>query len=154
MVVVFAFAVIMVNPQETQAATVQKKTLAAGTKYATELYIYKSGKPGPVVMIVGGVHGNETAGWKAATTAKNYKVKKGTLLVLPKANKRAVNIKKRYVAGVGDLNRQFPKTKSGTGNSILARAIYETIKTYKVDWLMDMHEGYDYYKKEIRSEEL
>jgi hypothetical protein len=130
---------------------VEKKVLASGTKYATDLYIYRSGKPGPTVMIVGGVHGNEPAGYKAAGNAKDYSVKKGTLIVLPQANKRAVAINKRYVSGEGDLNRDFPRTKSESPDNTLSKAIYNAVKTYDVDWLMDMHEGYDYYKNKSTS---
>jgi len=125
---------------------VEKKVIASGTKYATDLYIIRSGKPGPVVMIVGGVHGNEPAGYKAADIIKYYSIEKGTLLVLPQANKRAIDINKRYVSGEGDLNRDFPQTKYESPDNTLSKAIYNTVKTYDVDWLMDMHEGYDYYK--------
>jgi predicted deacylase len=44
----------------------QKVVLAAGTKYATDMYIICSGKPGPVAMVVGGMHGDGVAGVKAA----------------------------------------------------------------------------------------
>ncbi len=130
----------------TQSVKVEKETIASGTKYATDLYIIRSGKPGPVVMIVGGVHGNEVAGYKAADIIKDCSIKKGTLLVLPKANKRAVEIDRRYVKGEGDLNRDFPRTSSDSPDGTLAKAIYSTVKKYDVDWLMDMHEGYDFYK--------
>ncbi len=131
------------NPsQETR----EKVVLAKGTKYATDLYIIDSGKPGPVVMVIGGIHGNETAGYKAAHQVKDLTIKKGKLLVLPDANKRAVEADRRYVKGEGDLNRDFPRTSSQSGDNKLARAIYQVVKDYKVDWLMDMHEGYDYYK--------
>ncbi|MBC7075137.1 MAG: succinylglutamate desuccinylase/aspartoacylase family protein [Syntrophomonadaceae bacterium] len=129
-----------------QSSKVQKETIASGTKYATDLYIIKSDEPGPVVMIVGGVHGNEVAGYKAASIIKDYSIKKGTLLVLPEANKRAVEIGRRYVTGEGDLNRDFPQTSSDSPDGTLAKAIYNTVKKYDVDWLMDMHEGYDFYK--------
>ncbi|MGI6453811.1 MAG: M99 family carboxypeptidase catalytic domain-containing protein [Syntrophomonadaceae bacterium] len=148
------FFSIFVLPQEAQAATkpkIEKKTLAAGTKSATPLYIIRSGKPGPVVMIVGGVHGNEPAGYKAAAKVVNFDIKRGTLLVIPQANKRAIKIHRRYVRGVGDLNRDFPRTKRDSADTALARAIYKVVKDYDVDWLMDMHEGFDYYKNKRTS---
>jgi len=129
-----------------ETAKVTVKTLAAGTKYATKLYVIESGKPGPVVMVVGGVHGNEKAGYTAAKKVTDYQIKRGTLLVLPEANKRAIKANRRYISAEGDLNRDFPTTKSGKADSTLAKAILKTMKDYKVDWVMDMHEGYDYYK--------
>ena len=35
------------------------------------MYVINSGKPGPVVMVVGGVHGNEKAGYTAAVRYPN-----------------------------------------------------------------------------------
>jgi hypothetical protein len=95
-------------------------------------------------MIVGGVHGNETAGYTAAGKLKNIQIRKGTLLVLPKANIRAVNAHCRYISGEGDLNRDFPTSKTDKADTTLARAIFEAVQDYDVDWLMDLHEGYDY----------
>ncbi|MBO8158416.1 succinylglutamate desuccinylase/aspartoacylase family protein [Thermosyntropha sp.] len=132
------------NHASSQTAEVQ--VIAEGTKWATELYIIRSTNPGPTVMIVGGIHGNEAAGYKAAEEIKNWKINRGTLLVLPRANKQAIAINKRYVKSEGDLNRSFPVRSSSYGSGTLARAIYKTVQDYKVDWLMDMHEGYDFYK--------
>ncbi len=122
------------------------KTLAAGSRYATDLYVIKSGQPGPVVMIIGGIHGNETAGYKAALQLVNCRPTRGTLLILPEANQRAIAANKRAASGDADLNRAFPSTKTGSAQGVLAKAILQAIKDYKVEWLMDMHEGYDYSK--------
>ncbi len=130
------------NPQ----ADVNIETLAAGTKYATDLYIIDSGKPGPVVLIVGGVHGNETAGYTAAAEVTDWQIDKGTLLVLPQANKLAINKEVRYLSSEGDLNRDFPQASNESADNALSKAIWSALKKYDVDWLMDMHEGYDYYK--------
>lgn len=139
---------LFVSPAQAEAAsaTRQKITLASGYVSATELYIIDSGKPGPMVMIVGGVHGNEKAGYQAAGQYSNLQIKKGKLLVLPQANKRAVNANRRTAVGGSDLNRSFPQSSKGNASTNIARDIYKTVKDYKVDWLMDMHEGFDYYK--------
>jgi len=119
-------------------------TLNSGTKYSTSMYVIDSGKPGPVVLITGGVHGNESAGYLAAARMKETKISKGKLLVIPKANKVAVERGTRYISGEKDLNRAFPTKKGTTPSYKPARAIYQVVKDYEVDWVMDMHEGYDY----------
>src|SRR5437867_9239804 len=48
------------------AAGDEKRLLMAGTPYETPLYIRGSGNPGKTVLVLGGVHGNEPAGWLAA----------------------------------------------------------------------------------------
>ncbi len=147
---VFVFTSVFMIPQlaqveQAQASTTRTVTVASGTKYATPLYIIDSGVPGPVVMIVGGVHGNETAGYKAAAKVKDYSIKKGKLLVLPQANKRAVANHTRSMGGA-DLNRDFPRSKYDTADNTLSRSIFNVVKKYDVDWLMDMHEGVNYQK--------
>lgn len=133
------------KPAPAQAATIKTVTVAAGTQYATPLYIIESGVPGPVVMIVGGVHGNETAGYLAAEKLTKLSINKGTLLVLPRANKLADAAHTRTINGY-DLNRKFPSTASGAASGTLAQAIFSVMKSYKIDWLMDMHEGANYEK--------
>ena len=142
LVVLLLFTVFCSSP--VSAASTQTTTIASGTKYATPMYIVSSGKPGPVVMIVGGVHGNETAGYRAASQVKNICLKSGNMLVIPNANKRADERGVRYISGEGDLNRAFPTSSRGTARNALARDIYSTVRTYNVDWLLDLHEGYDF----------
>ncbi|CFY10552.1 Succinylglutamate desuccinylase/aspartoacylase [Syntrophomonas zehnderi OL-4] len=144
-------AVQTASVNSSSTAGVSIKTLAPGTIHATELYVIKSGKPGPTVMFIGGVHGNETAGYKAAQQLTKYRPSKGTILVIPQANKRAIAANKRTAKGSIDLNRAFPTTKNGSANGTLAKAILKVMKDYKVDWVMDMHEGYDYAKNTSNS---
>ncbi|MEN6347983.1 MAG: succinylglutamate desuccinylase/aspartoacylase family protein [Syntrophomonas sp.] len=149
---IIAFLILIIGGQPVLAATTVTGssastltiTLNPGTKYATAMYVIDSGKPGPVVLITGGVHGNETAGYLAAARMKETTISKGKLLVIPKANRLAVDRGTRYISGEKDLNRAFP-TKKGVNPSYKpAQAIYQVVKNYKVDWVMDMHEGYDY----------
>src|SRR5690606_31519419 len=79
-----------VSAQATATVTRQVRTLRAGTSQATQVYIIRSSRPGPTVMIVGGVHGSETAGWRAAEEIKNWRIDRGTLIVLPQANRPAI----------------------------------------------------------------
>lgn len=142
----FVYATPVSSATPPSQSNVEVKTLASGTKYATSLYVIKSGKPGPVVMVVGGVHGNEKAGYTAARKISEYQVSRGTLLVLPEANQLAIKAGRRAASGYSDLNRSFPQSSSQAPKTALSRAIYSEIKNHKVDWLIDLHEGYDYYK--------
>lgn len=130
--------------QQVARNSVTQVMLAAGTKYATPLYVIDSGKPGPSVMIIGGTHGSEPAGWLAAAKVKDLAVTKGKLLVIPNANKLADEARQRAVDS-GDLNRQFPTSADGQPTSELAAAIWSAIESYRPDWLVDMHEAYDFH---------
>jgi succinylglutamate desuccinylase len=141
---IFVFSAAIASPIPAEAATTTKTvTIASGTKYATPMYVIKSSNPGPVVMIVGGVHGNETAGYKAAAQVKDFSIQKGTLLVIPQANKLAVANHTRTYAGM-NLNRDFPTSSSDSADTTLSKSIFNQVKSYDVDWLIDMHEGGNY----------
>jgi len=122
------------------------RLLAAGTPYATPYYDRDSGAPGPTVVIVGGMHGNEPAGYMAARRLAGLAPKKGRLIVIPEANALAVRAGSRTGAHPGDLNRDFPTSKPGTAGSELAKSIWELMREVDPDYLFDLHEGYDFYK--------
>lgn len=144
LITLLAISGLAVATPVAQADTTKTVTIASGTTYATPMYIIDSGKSGPVVMIVGGVHGNETAGYTAAAEVKSWDIKKGKLIVLPQANKKAIALHTRTYNG--DLNRDFPQSSTQSADTTLARSIWSAVKKYDVDWLMDMHEGYNYCK--------
>ena len=59
-----------------------------GSSMDTEVYILEGEKPGGKVLILGGTHGNEPAGYLAAITfIENAKVEEGTVYVIPYTNR-------------------------------------------------------------------
>lgn len=152
LMLVITLMVPLIPLSETQAATsvyntVTVKTLAPGTALATKAYIIRSNVPGPNVLITGGVHGNETAGYKAANIIRTYRITKGTLIVIPETNKPAVTAGFRSLSKYGDLNRAFPAASASTVSgplSPLVKSILNLAKTYDIKWHLDLHEGYDY----------
>lgn len=124
------------------AATVRVETLMPGTRYETRLYVIDSGVPGPTVWISGGVHGSETAGWRAAEQVAGWRVGRGRLVVLPRANAPAIGQNRRYARGDTDLNRAFPiRGSDNTPDTALARAIWEAVQRHRPDVLVDLHEA-------------
>lgn len=120
--------------------------LAAGTRYATEYFVNDSGIDGPTVMIVGGMHGNEKAGYLAARRLVSVRPKRGRIIVIPEANKLGVKAGQRTGGHPGDLNRDFPRSSSDSPDSTLAKAIWALVKEYRPDYLFDLHEGYDFHR--------
>ncbi|MFP6854710.1 MAG: succinylglutamate desuccinylase/aspartoacylase family protein, partial [Opitutales bacterium] len=116
--------------------------LRQGTGQETSWHLIDSGKPGPVVMIVGGMHGNEPAGARAAEQIRHWPIKRGQLIVLPKANWTGLKAGIRFVPNsskaLRDLNRNFPKTdEENEASGKLAVEIWELVKQRKPDWLFD-----------------
>ena len=120
--------------------------LLPGTAYETTYYVIESNKPGPTVFVVGGMHGNEPAGYLAADQVANHRISSGKLIVLPRANVRAIQQNRRYASGDPDLNRSFPQAVNETPDTPLATAIWDLLKAHKPKFVFDMHEGVDYYK--------
>lgn len=54
--------------------TVEKLPILPGEPEETELFVIHSGQPGPCIFVVGGIHGDETAGWMAAERLQNQAV--------------------------------------------------------------------------------
>jgi predicted deacylase len=125
------------------SAALPPVSLAPGTTYETPLYIIKAAKPGPVVLVTGGVHGNEPAGYQAADRVRKLSVTKGTLLVIPRVNAPAVRAGQRSVAGE-NLNRLFPRTAGDKSGHAAVQAVMSILDDYDVDWVLDLHEGVNY----------
>jgi hypothetical protein len=63
----------------------------SGTHGDTVVYVLDSGKPGASALILGGTHGNEPAGYLAATlVVENAIPQSGRLLVIPHANRSSI----------------------------------------------------------------
>ena len=132
-----------VPTEEQGGQTVEVRTLRPDTPDATEVYIIRSVNPGPTVMIVGGMHGDEKSGWLAAEEIKDWSIDAGTLVVLPKANASAVARGRRTGANGLDLNRQFPVGREP--RTALAREIWAIVEEFAPVALLDLHEGWGIY---------
>lgn len=130
-------------PEPEPGVTREVRTLRAGTADETDVYIIRAAQPGPTVMIVGGVHGDETSGRLAALEVKDWEIDAGTLIVLPEAHKQAIARQRRTSASGVDLNRQFPL--SGSPVNALAKEIWSVVLEFRPDALLDLHEGWGIY---------
>ncbi|MEE9464813.1 MAG: succinylglutamate desuccinylase/aspartoacylase family protein [Candidatus Neomarinimicrobiota bacterium] len=126
--------------------------LMEGTRYRTPVFHLKGVEEGLAVLILGGTHGNEPAGFEAAhRLLEQYAripLKKGDLFIIPEANKVADRRNLRYIRvprGVdqemGNLNRSYPGNSSGLPMEREAQQITELIRELDIDLLLDLHES-------------
>jgi hypothetical protein len=135
------------EPHFVLAAGEQRFSLMAGTSYETPLYVFASGRPGKNALVLGGVHGNEPGGWLAAERViDSLRPENGALLVVPRANKVAVNLFERTTEALGDLNRSYPGFTDGLPMERMALEITDAIRDYHVDIVHDMHESWSFYR--------
>lgn len=123
--------------------------LLPGTRFTTEWYVRDTGVSGPTIFICGGVHGNEPAGANSAEVIRQWPLLKGKLVVVPRANVPGLLANKRLIPGLetnlSNLNRNYPrggKTEGPRGE--LATEIWNLALQFKPDWLLDLHEGFDF----------
>lgn len=147
LVVLAGFA--SVEPARARGTRERVVVLGRGQSWETRAILREGPADGPTVMIVGGVHGNEPAGADAAEQILGWELSRGRLLVLPRANVRALRARKRLTPGVAkadsNLNRNFPRTGGERPRGPLARAIWRLVEKTEPDWLLDLHEGISYH---------
>lgn len=117
-------------------------TILEDTLYETNVSTIAAPNEGPTVVVVGGIHGNERGGIEAAHLATEYTIDRGTLVVIPEANKPAVKRDNNHGPN-GDLNRQFPIGSEPT--TIAARGIWDEVVDVDPDYLIDMHNATGIY---------
>lgn len=140
-----------VQPSPTPAATPppkgrEERMLMAGTPSETRLHIASSGLAGPVLMILGGVHGNEPGGWGAADEIATWEPARGRMLVLPHANTQAIALFERTTDALGDLNRLYPgNPESDLPMERMAAEIVGVAREFAADIVLDLHESWAFY---------
>ena len=107
---------------------------------ATPVYLQASGRPGPVTLVVGGIHGDEIAGMTAAQQLAKTKPGRGKLVIIPVANRPAAESGVRTAYFMQDLNRAFPGNPNGSETERLAASIMKAIARYRPDVIVDLHE--------------
>ncbi|GMQ28521.1 succinylglutamate desuccinylase/aspartoacylase family protein [Algoriphagus confluentis] len=109
------------------------------------IFIRSSSKAGPIVLISGGIHGDEING---VVTAKKFleevdqglDLKKGALVIIPLVNIYGFLSNSRTFPDGRDLNRSFPGSKKGSLASRIAFILSEEIIP-QIDYGIDFHTG-------------
>ena len=144
----FMVTALLLFQGASQAPAPQQTVLGSGTGFATPVHIINSHETGPTVLVIGGMHGNEPAGAEAASAIAHWTIERGRLIVIPRANIPALNAKTRRIPGLdgdeGDLNRHFPVDPEMEMQSEHADDLWSLIEEQKPDWVIDLHEGYDF----------
>jgi predicted deacylase len=123
-----------------------ERMLAAGTRFETPVASLEGPLRGPTVLVVAGIHGNERAGPQAARALLGSTLRKGRLVVVPEANRPALDKRSRFMPGEphADLNRNFPVAGGDEPRGELARALWQLVVDERPDWVIDLHEGWGY----------
>lgn len=121
-----------------EGPTTTHRLLFEGADLETPLYVIEGSEPGPTGFVVGGMHGDELSGYRAAGLIAEWGVERGTLVVLPAANPPAIERETRDGRN-GDLNRKFPPTADRQPTTRLAAGLWSVVLDHDPDWLADLH---------------
>ncbi len=131
---------------------INRMEILENTPYQTPAFIFDSGKQGTAVLILGGTHGDEPAGYEASLRIleilQSRMPNKGKVILIPLANHLAVKTFKRRVpvpAGVekekGNLNRCYPGNQNGYPMEQMAYHIQQLALNHQVEIFIDLHEA-------------
>ena len=113
------------------------------TSVEVPVIIERSKKPGPVILITAGIHGDEINGVEIVRQLISKNINKpviGTVICIPVVNVFGfLNVSREFPDG-RDLNRVFPGTKNG---SLASRFAYQFVQKILpvADFCMDFHTG-------------
>ena len=103
------------------------------------------GEGAPVVLIVGGIQGDEPGGFSAASLlATRYRFQRGTVWVVPNLNFPSIIRRSRGV--YGDMNRKFAELNAGDPEFETVRRIQNLIVMPEVKLVLNLHDGSGLYR--------
>ncbi len=105
------------------------------------IHIRRAEDDGPVVFVTAALHGDEINGTGAIRELiqdADFRLKRGTLVLVPVLNILGFDRHTRYLPDRRDLNRSFPGAVDGSLASRMAHAIFEKI-VLRCDYGIDLH---------------
>jgi predicted deacylase len=109
------------------------------TPVKVPVIVERAKKPGPVVLLIGGIHGDEVNGVgivREVIQKKLHKPKRGTIICIPVFNVFGYLIQTREFPDGRDLNRMCPGSLAGQFAYLLSKEIIPL-----VDYVLDFHTG-------------
>lgn len=111
------------------------------TPYELHSYRIYGREPGPTLLIIGGIQGNEPGGFLAADSYVDLTLRRGNLLLVPRAN--LYSIVKNHRGPDGDMNRRFIDAAPRNYVDRIVTIIKELMA--EADCLLNLHDGSGFY---------
>lgn len=120
--------------------------LPSGTKISIKAKVFRSLHPGPTVLVLAGMHGDEINGVEIVRRCIHQEVfthmQCGSVIAIPILNIYGFMNFSRYLPDGKDVNRSFPGRKSGSLAARVANAVTKHILPI-IDFGIDFHTGGD-----------
>lgn len=117
--------------------------LPTGTLIDIPVYVFNAKKPGPIILVQAGLHGDEINGIEIVRrmlSEKKFNVERGAVIAVPILNIFGFIHFSRDVPDGKDVNRSFPGSKKG---SMASRIAYHHVTEImqQIDYSIDLHTG-------------
>ncbi len=132
-----------VKPGKTKQFDLHIAKLPTGTVINIHVFVYRGKKPGPVLLLTGGLHGDEVNGVEIIRRLMKNNLlmpDAGTVIAIPILNIYGFLNFARDLPDGKDANRSFPGTKNGSLASRMAYNIQKHILPI-IDYGLDFHTG-------------
>jgi len=117
-------------------------SLAGAQKFT--LHKLTADQPGPTVLVIGGIHGDEPGGFNAAALLMTrYQFHSGKLWVVPDLNR--ISILRRAHGWFGDMNYKFNGLHKTDMDYRTVQQIKKLIAAPQVDLIFNLHDGSGFY---------
>ncbi len=102
-------------------------------------------EPGPTLLVIGGIQGDEPGGFHAASLlVTDYRIERGHLWVVPNLNFPSILARSRGVHG--DMNRKFADIRPDDPEYAAVQKIKRIILDPQVDMVLNLHDGSGFYR--------
>ena len=135
---------IQIKPGESRYLELNVARLPSGTQITMPVHVVRSENPGPVILLSGGMHGDEVNGIEIVRRFLNKnitgKLLKGSIVAMPIINVYGFINFSRDVPDGKDVNRSFPGKEDGSLASMVAHVMTHNILP-EIDFGIDFHTG-------------
>lgn len=108
------------------------------------LHELNSGQPGPTLLVVGGIQGDEPGGFTAASLlVTKYQITGGNVWVVPNLNFLSIIRNSRGV--YGDMNRKFAELARADPEFSTVTRIKKLLLDLRIDLIVNLHDGSGWY---------
>lgn len=133
-----------VEPGQRAVVKLPVGRLPSGNQINIQAHIFHSPEPGPVMLALAGVHGDEINGVeivrRALADGLFANIERGSVIAIPILNLYGFNNFSRDVPDGKDVNRSFPGRLSGSLASRMARTLTKRVLPH-IDFGIDFHTG-------------
>lgn len=131
-------------PGEETLVKINVGRLPSNTRIDIEALVYRSTNPGPTVLLIGGIHGDEINGIEIVRRFIEQEIsqhlQRGSIIAIPLLNIFGFINFSREVPDGKDVNRSFPGSSRGSLASRVANTLTKKILPF-VDLALDFHTG-------------